>query len=64
MGRRIEVFNYYKKQLIKRGLDLERLSAGAYLIVKGDKVVFTANTYREVRAFIIGYDLGSKKEET
>ena len=58
MGRSTKVFDFYQQQLKNRGLDLERVKAGAYLIKRGEKIIFVAKSYGEVRAFILGFDTG------
>jgi len=58
MGRSTKVFDFYKQQLTYRGLDLERVKAGVYLIKRGEKIIFVAKSYGEVRAFILGFDTG------
>jgi len=58
MGRSNKIFDFYKQQLTYRGLDLERVKAGAYLIKRGEKIIFVAKSYGEVRAFILGFDTG------
>ena len=58
MGRSNKIFDFYQQQLKNRGLDLERVKAGAYLIKRGEKTIFVAKSYGEVRAFILGFDTG------
>jgi len=63
MSRYTEKRVYYAIALQERGLNFKRERTGAYLVLKGTELVFVANTYRELRAFIIGYDIAQNRRK-
>lgn len=58
MARPASTFLYYKNELEKRGFEVERVKIGKgfFRIYKGDELIFTARSYGELRAFLIGLD--------
>ena len=64
MARPASTFNYYKKELEKRGFEVERIKVGRgfFRIYRDGELIFTARNYNELRAFLIGLDEGKREE--
>jgi len=63
MGRPAATFEYFKKELARYGLELERVRAerGFFNIYRDGKLVFAARDYKELRAYLLGLEWAQKE---